>query len=231
MTKLDSILKSWDITLPTKFHLVKTMVFPEVMYEYESWTVKKAESLRINAFALWCWRRLMKVPWTARRSNQSILREINPDIHWKDWCWSWNFNTLAIWCEDLTHWKRPCCWEMLKAGEGDNRGWDGWMALLTPWAWVWVNSGSWWWTGRLMSCSPWNCKELDAAEGLNWTELYHIVQDLGGSYSFSSLKWGVVLNSDYHIFDSSSKIKVEKYFKNRNMEKIVLLFLFLGYSW
>ena len=148
MTKLDSILKSWDITLPTKFHLVKTMVFPEVMYEYESWTVKKAESLRINAFALWCWRRLMKVPWTARRSNQSILREINPDIHWKDWCWSWNFNTLAIWCEDLTHWKRPCCWEMLKAGEGDNRGWDGWMALLTPWAWVWVNSGSWWWTGR-----------------------------------------------------------------------------------
>ena len=78
MTNLDSIFKSRDITLPTKVHLVKTMVFPEVMYGYESWTVKKAESQRIDAFELWCWRRLMRVPWTSKRSNQSILKEISP---------------------------------------------------------------------------------------------------------------------------------------------------------
>ena len=70
-------------------------------------------------------------------------------VYWKDWCWSWNSNTLATWCEELTHWKRPWCWEELGAGgEGDDREWDGWMASLTRWTWVWVNSGSWWWTGR-----------------------------------------------------------------------------------
>ena len=78
MTSLDSILKSRDITLPTKFHLVKAMVFPVVMYGCESWTIKKAECQRIDAFELWCWRRLLRVPWTARRSNQSILKEISP---------------------------------------------------------------------------------------------------------------------------------------------------------
>ena len=86
-----------------------------------------------------------------RRSNQSILKEISPVCkgdHWKDWCWSWNSNTLATCCEELTHWKRLWCWERLRAGgEGDNRGWDGWMASLTRWTWVSVNSGSWWWTG------------------------------------------------------------------------------------
>ena len=79
MTKLDSILKSRDITLPTKVRLVKAMVFPGVMYRCESWTVKKAERQRIDAFELWCWRRLLRIPWTARTSNQSILKEINPD--------------------------------------------------------------------------------------------------------------------------------------------------------
>ena len=73
----------------------------------------------------------------------------NLDIYWKDWCWSWNSNTLATWCEELTHLKRPWCWARLKAGgEGDDRGWDGWMASLTQWTWVWVNSGNWRWTGR-----------------------------------------------------------------------------------
>ena len=115
------------------------------MYGCESWTVKKAELQRIDAFELWCWRRLLRVPWTARRSSQSILK----DVLWKEWCWSWNSNTLATWCEQLTHLKRPWCWERLRAGgEGDDRGWDGWMASPTQWAWVWVNSGSWWWTGR-----------------------------------------------------------------------------------
>ena len=98
---------------------------------------------------MWCWRRLLRVPWTARRSNQSILKEISPGCYWKDWCWSWNSNTLATWCEELTHLKRPWCWERLRTGgEGDDRGWDGWITSPTQWTWVWVNYGSWWWTGR-----------------------------------------------------------------------------------
>ena len=113
--------------------------FPVLLYGCESWTIKKAECLRIDTFEWWCWRRLLRVPWTARRSNQSILKEITPEYSWKDWCWSWNSNTLATWCEELTHWKRPGCWERLKSGgEGDDRGWDGWMASPTQWTWVWV---------------------------------------------------------------------------------------------
>ena len=84
MTNLDSILKSRDITLPTKVHLVKAMVFPVVMYGCESWTIKKAEHQKIGAFELWCWRRLLRVPWMARRSNQSILRRLILGVHWKD---------------------------------------------------------------------------------------------------------------------------------------------------
>ena len=123
MTNLDSILKSRDITLPTKVHLVKAMVFLVVIYGCESWTIKKTERWRIDAFELWCWRRLLRVPWTARRSNQSILKENSPEYSLKDWCWRWNSNTLATWCEELTPWKRPWCWEKLKAGgEGDDRG-------------------------------------------------------------------------------------------------------------
>ena len=123
MTNLDSILKSRDITLPTKVHLLKAMVFPVVMYGCESWTIKKSEHWRIDAFELWYWKRLLRVSWTAKRSNQSIHRKSVLNIHWKDWCWSWSSNTLATWCEELTHLKRPWCWERLKAGgEGDNRG-------------------------------------------------------------------------------------------------------------
>ena len=82
------------------------------------------------------------------QTSQSWRKSV-PNIHWKDWCWSWNSNTLTTWCEELSHLKRPWCWERLKAGgEGDNRGLDGWMASPTRWTWVWVNSGSWWWTGR-----------------------------------------------------------------------------------
>ena len=93
MTNLDSILKSRDITLSTKVRLVKAMVYPVVMYGCESWTIKKAECWRTDAFELWCWRRLLRVRWTARRSYQSILREISPWYSWKDWCWSWNSDT------------------------------------------------------------------------------------------------------------------------------------------
>ena len=97
--------------------------FPVVMCGCKSWTIKKAEHRRTDAFELWCWRRLLIVSWTARRSNQSILKRSILGVHWKGWCWSWNSNTLAAWCEELTHLKRPCCWERLKAGwEGDDRG-------------------------------------------------------------------------------------------------------------
>ena len=102
MINLDSILKSRDITLPTKLHLVKAVVFPVVMYGCENWTTKKAEYLRIDAFELCCGRSLLRVPWTARRSNQSILKEISPEYHWKGWFWSWSSNTLANWWEELT---------------------------------------------------------------------------------------------------------------------------------
>ena len=123
------------------------MVFPVVMYgceldHKESWVPKNW------CFELWYWRRLLSVPWIARRSNQSILKEISLNIHWKDWCWSWHSNTLVTQCKEPTHWKKPCCWERLKAGrEGENRGGDCLMASLTRWTWVWVNSRSWWWTG------------------------------------------------------------------------------------
>ena len=113
MTNLDSLLKSRGITLPTKVCVVKAMVFPVVMYGHECWTIKKAEWQRIGAFELWCYRRLFRVPLNARRSNQSILKEIS---HWKDWCWNWSSSTSATWCKELTHWKRPWCWERLKTG-------------------------------------------------------------------------------------------------------------------
>ena len=105
MTNLGSIFKSRDVTLPNKVHLVKAMVFPVVMYGCESWTVKKAERRRIDAFELWCWRRLLRVPWTARRSNQSILKEINPGISLEGMMLL-SSRTLATSCEELTHWKR-----------------------------------------------------------------------------------------------------------------------------
>ena len=137
MTNLDSILKCRDITLPTKVHPVKAMDSPVVMYRCESWTIKKAEHRRIDAFELLCWRSLLRVPWTARRSNQSILKEINPEYYWKEWCWSWSYSSLATWCEEPTHWKRPWYWEILRAGgEACDRGWDGWMASPTQRTWV-----------------------------------------------------------------------------------------------
>ena len=149
MTNLDGILKSRDITLPSKVHLVKAMVFPIVMYGCESWTIKKAEHWTIDAFELWCWRRLLRVPWTARRSNQYILKEISPEYSLEGLILKPKLQYFGTWCEELTHLKRPWCWESLRAGgEGDNRGWDGWMASLTQWMWVWVGSGSWWWTGK-----------------------------------------------------------------------------------
>ena len=147
MTKLDSILKSRDITLSTKVRLVKAMVFPVVMCGCKSWTIKKAEQWRIDAFELLWWRRLLRVPWIARRSNQSILKEISPECSLEGLMLK--LNILATWCEELTHLKRRWCWERLRAGgEEDDRGWDGWMASPTQWTWVWVYSGCWLWTEK-----------------------------------------------------------------------------------
>ena len=145
------------------------------MYGCESWTVKKAEHWRIDAFELWCWRRLLRVPWTARRSDQSILKKSVLNIHWKDWCWSWNSNILVTWCEELTHCKRPRCWERLKVGrEGDDRGCDGWMTSLIQWTWVWVNSGSWWWTRRPVVLQSMGLQRVghDWVTEVNWTYMF-----------------------------------------------------------
>ena len=127
MTNLDSILKSRDITLSTKVHLVKAMVFPVVMYGCESWTIRKAECWRIDAFELWCWRRLLRVPWTARRSSQSILQEISPEYSLKGLMLKLKLQYLGhlMWRADSL--EKTWGWEKLKAGgEGDDRRWDGW---------------------------------------------------------------------------------------------------------
>ena len=129
--------------------------------------MKKAEHRRTDAFELWCWRRLLRVPWTARRSIQSILKECPQvlNIHWQDWCWNWNSSTLATWCAELTHWKRPWGWERLVAGgEGDDRGWDGWMA--SP-----IDGHGFVWTPGIGDRQECCCSWHDWVTELNWTEL------------------------------------------------------------
>ena len=186
MTNLDSILKSRDISLLIKIHLVKTMVFPVGTDGCESWTVKKVERQRIDDFELWGWRRLLRVPWTARRSNQSILQEISCEYSLEGLMLKLKLhlmvNTLVTWCEELTYWKRPWCWERSKAGgEGDDRGWDGWMVSPMWWTWVWVDSRSWWWTGKpgvLQSVGSQRIRH-DWATELNWPlqcSLQHYLQ-------------------------------------------------------
>ena len=148
LTILDSILKSRDITLPTKVRLVKGMVFPVFMYGCESWTIKlSAEELMLLNCGIGedSWESLrLQGDQTSQSYRKSVL-----NIHCKVWCWSWNSNTLATCCKELTHWKKPWCWEKSKVGgKGDNRGWDGWMSSPTRLTWVWVSSRSWWWTGK-----------------------------------------------------------------------------------
>ena len=148
MTNLDSILKRRDITLPTKVHLVKDMVFPVVMYRCESWTLRKAEHQKIDAFEPWCWRRLLRVPWTARRSNQSILKEISPGCSLEGLMLKLKLQYFGHLIQRADSFEKTLMLGRLRAGERDDRGWDGWMASLTQWTWVSVDSSSGWWTGR-----------------------------------------------------------------------------------
>ena len=137
MTNLDSIFKSRDITLSTKVCLVKAMVFPVVLYGCESWTVKKAESQRIDAFELWCCKRVLRVLWTARRSNQSILKEISPEYSLKGVMLKLKprYFGYLMWRADSLE-KTLMLGGIGAGGEGDDRGWDGWMASPTVWTWV-----------------------------------------------------------------------------------------------
>ena len=174
MNNLDSMLKSRDVTLPTKVRLVKAMAFPVVMYGCESWTIKKAEHRRIDAFKLWCSRRLLRVPWTARRSNQSILKEINPE-------YSLEGLILKLKLQYFGHlmWKTHLLEKTLMLGkiEGRRRGQQRMrcclietsMASPTRWTWVWASSRSWWWTEKPGVLQSMGCKESDTTEGLNWS--------------------------------------------------------------
>ena len=148
------------------------MVFPVVMYGCESWTIKKAEHWRIGAFELWCWRRLLRVPWTARRSNQSILKEISPEYSLEGLMLKLKLQCFGHQNTDAKSWL--LCWERLKSGgEGDDRDWDGWMASPTQCTWVWASSRSWWWTGKPYVLQSMGLQRVrhDWATELKYTEL------------------------------------------------------------
>ena len=183
MTNLDSILKSRDITLPTKFHLVNAMVFPVVMYGCESWTVKKAEHRRIDAFELWCWRRLLRAPWTAKSSNQSILKEISPGISLEGMMLKLKLQYFGHLIRRVESLEKP----LMLGGIGGRRkrGWQRmrWLDGITDSMDVeseWtpgVGDGQ----GGLVYCNSWGHKESDTTEWLNWTKL-------NGSWGILGLK-------------------------------------------
>ena len=184
----------------------------------KSWTIKKAGLRRTDAFKLWCWRRLLKVPWKARRSNQSILKEISPEYSLEGLMLKLKLQSFGhlMW---RTHWKRPWFWERLKAGgEGDDRGWDVWMASLTQWTWVWVNSGSWWWTGWpgvLWSMGSQRVGHNWVTE-LNWNWIYkiRIVPLIAGPWLL-----GTVILSARLFFASNKKCSYGKKKKKKSTSK------------
>ena len=175
MTNLDSILKSKDVNLPPKLHLVKAIIFPVVMYRYESWTRKKAEHQRIDAFELWCWRRLLRVPWTAQRSIQSILKELSAEYSLEGLMLKLKLQYFGHLVKRTDSLKKTLLWERLKAGgEGDWRTDDGmvaWHNQLNGHKFEYapgIDDGQ----GSLVCCSPWGHKEFDTTKRLNWTDWY-----------------------------------------------------------
>ena len=195
MTNLDSIFKSRDITLPTKVCLVKAMVFPVVMYGCESWTVKKAECWRIDAFELWCWRTVLRIPWTARRSNQSILKEISPGCSLEGLMLKLNLQYFGHLMRRVDSLEKT----LMPGGIGDRRrrgrrGWDGWMASLTRWTWVWVNSGSWWWAGRPGVLQFMGSQRVRR----DWTEL-NVFKQKAVYNKLQEVRWEEVLLSVWHF--------------------------------
>ena len=191
MTNLDSILKRRDITVVEKVHIIKAVVFPVVMYRCESWTVKMSEGWRIDAFELWCWRRLLRIPQPVRRSNQSILKEINPEYSMKGLMLK-----LKLQYFGRLMWRTESLEKTLMLGKIEgrrrkiNRGWDGWMASPTQWTWVWANSESWWRTGKpgmVQSMGSWRVRQ-------DWV---------------NNNKWSV------HILDENMKILVNDNGKKR----------------
>ena len=172
MTSLDSILKSRHY-FANKGPSSQCYGFSSVMYGCERWTVKKAEHRKTDAFELWYWRRLLRVPRTAWRPNQSILKEISPGCSLEGMMLKQKLQYFGHLMRRVDSLERPWCWEGLGAGgEGDDRGWDGWMASSTWWKWVWVNSGSWWWTWRPGALRFTGSQRIrhDWETELNWTE-------------------------------------------------------------
>ena len=190
------------------------MVFPVVMYGCESWTVKKAKRWRIDAFELWCWRRLLRVPWTASRSNQSILKEISPGCSLEGIMLKRKLQYFGHLMQRVDSLEKTLMLGGIggRGGEGDDRGWDGWMASPTQWTWVWVNSGSWWWTGRpgvlwFMGSQRVGHNWADWTE-LNWTEGKN--PWFSEFFEFWNCGWGVVnLSANMHIFFSSTRMETQ----------------------
>ena len=141
-------IKKTDISLPTKVCVVQGTVFPVVMYGCKSWTIKKAKCQTIDAFELWCWRRLLRVPWTARRSNQSIQKEISPEYSLEGLMLKLKLQYFGNLMQRSASLEKTLMLGKIEGGEGDDRGWDSWIAAPTEWTWLWVHSRSWWWTER-----------------------------------------------------------------------------------
>ena len=179
----------------------RTLPDPKASRENVRWLLKcfvkwkyKTESIYIS----------MYLPSPVTLSRKSVL-----NVHWKDWCWSWNSNTLAAWWEELTHLKRPWCWERLRAGEGDDRGWDGWMTSPTWWTWVWVNSGSWWWTGRPGVLWFMGSKRVrhNWENELNWTEHLFIIFLASGVFYISAYFQFLFCMTFFKVHGSKCKLQ------------------------
>ena len=192
-----SWLKSREITWSTKVRLIKAMIFPVVTYGCKSWSIKKAEHWRSDAFELSCWRRLLRVPWTARRSNQSIIKELSPGFSLEGLMLKLKLQYFGhlMWRADSL--EKTLIWERLKAGEGDDRGWDGWMASLTHWTWALASSGRWWSTGKPGMLQFMGSQRV----GHDWaSEQQKIINPSG--YCFMQDKiWAVLTSCPYWFYD------------------------------